>query len=146
MKKIVIENSFIVPVFEFLKDLPLEANKASRGRTKFLKRLEDKQEEYNEFVKEINKRYFKVDDKEELIIEEEQYIFKKDDIEFKQKRVDEINELLEEEAIIQFGEYSTKYEYLFEALDNLEIELSGRDAIVYDLLMESYEENEEVEK
>lgn len=145
MKKIIIKNEFIVPTFDFLKDIPLKT-KASRGRTQFLKRLEDKQNEYNDFVKEINKKYFKVDDKNELIIEDEQYIFKKDDDDFKQERTKEVMELLEEETEILFGEYSTKYESLFEALDNMEIELSGQEAIVYDLLMEAYEKNEEVEK
>ena len=143
MKKIIISNSYIVPTFEFLKDLPLKANKASRGRTQFLKRLEEKQNEYNESLMEINKKYFKVDDNKELIVEDDQYTFKKDDEEFKLERTKEVNELLEEETEILFGEYSTKYEALFTALDDLEIELSGRDAIVYDVLMESYEANED---
>lgn len=142
MKKIVIVNSFIVPSFEFLKDLPLMANKASRGRSQFLKRLEEKQNEYNEGLKDINLRYFEVDKEGELVIEDEQYVFVDDSDKSKQSRAGEINELLEENTEILFGEYSTKYESLFTALDSLELDLSGQDAIVYDILMEAYESNE----
>lgn len=141
MKTIKLENKSIVPVFNFLQGVNLKANKASRGRTQFSKRLEEKNKEFNEALDEIRKEYFEIDENGELIIEEDKYIYKD---ESQETEVNEkIKELNEEKFEIHFGEYSTKYENLFNALDNLEIELSGQDAFAYNELMDAYEANED---
>lgn len=145
MKKIKLQNNLIVPVFNFLTEVKLSANKASRGRTQFIKRLEEKSKEFNEAATDIRKEYFKVDDNDDLIEVDGRYQFKdletaaNQDIELTRK----LTELGEETFEIHFGEYSTKYDALFSALDNLEVELSGSDALAYNELMDAYEANED---
>lgn len=140
MKTIKLENKAIVPVFSFLQEVSLKG-KASRGRTQFSKRLEEKNKEFNEALKEIRKEYFKVDGDGELIVENGEFITKD---KTKNKELDErIQELDEELVEIHFGEYSTKYDAMFTALDTIEEELSGQRAYGYNELMDAYEVNEE---
>lgn len=141
MKTIKLKNKVIVPVFEFLTDVNLKANKASRGRTQLLKRLEEKSKEYNDALDIIRKEYFKCDEGGELIVVANEYERKDQDNE--QAMETDIKELNEELFEIQFGEYSTKYEALFDALGVLEQELNGIAAYGYNELMEQYELNEE---
>lgn len=145
MKKIKLQNNLIVPIFNFLTEVKLSANKASRGRTQFLKRLEEKSKEFNEAVTDIRKEYFKVDDNGDLIVVDGQYQFKEPEMAVNQEveLTKKLTELGEETFEIHFGEYSTKYEALFTALDNLEVELSGSDALAYNELMDAYESNED---
>ena len=144
MKKIKLQNQLIVPVFNFLTEVKLSANKASRGRTQFLKRLEEKSKEFSEAVSDIRKEYFKVDENGELLVVDGEYQFKDPEMKVVQDATltKKLTELGEEAFEIHFGEYSTKYEALFTALDNLEVELSGQDAMAYNELMDAYESNE----
>lgn len=139
MKKIKLENKMIVPVFQFLQGATLKG-KATRGRNQFMKRLEEKSKEFNEALTEVRKEYFLLDKEGELIVEDGNFIFKLDAD--KKELEDKIKELNEEELEIQFGEYSTKYEALFKALDEYEESLSGQDALGYNELMDAYEVNE----
>lgn len=142
MKTIKLENQSIVPVFTFLQGLNLKANKASRGRTQFLKRLEEKNKEFNEALTDIQKEYFEVDEAGELKTGPEGKLIIKEG--FSNTEANEkVMELNKEHFEVQFGEYSTKYDALFAALDNLEIELSGQEAFAYNELMDAYEANEE---
>lgn len=144
MKKIKLANNLIVPVFNFLSEVKLSANKASRGRTQFLKRLEEKSKEFNEAATDIRKEYFKVNDEGNLLVVDGEYQFKDPEMKAVQDvaLTKKLTELGEETFEIHFGEYSTKYEALFSALDNLEVELSGADALAYNELMDAYESNE----
>lgn len=140
MKTIKLQNQLIVPVFQFLQEVNLKG-KASRGRTQFSKRLEEKIKEFDEALTEIRKEYFELDEDGELKVDDDKYTFK--DKSKEEELNEKIQELNEEEFEIQFGEYSTKYEALFTALDNLEEELNGQKALAYDELMTAYEANEE---
>lgn len=144
MKIIKLEHQSIVPVFTFLQNVNLKANKASRGRTQFIKRLEEKNKEFNEALTDIRKEYFEVDENGEFKTIGEQLVYKEllttADKALLNKQVEELNK---EHFEIQFGEYSTKYEALFSALDDLEIELSGQEAFAYNELMDAYEANED---
>lgn len=144
MKTIKLQNQLIVPVFSFLQEAILKG-KATRGRNQFIKRLEEKSKEFNEALTEIRKEYFVLDEDGELEVRNGEYIFKdeakKDDL--NKKLSEKIKELNEEEVEIQFGEYSTKYEALFKALDEYEEALSGQEALGYNELMDAYEANED---
>lgn len=140
MKTIKLENQLIVPVFQFLQEVSLKG-KASRGRTQFSKRLEEKSKEFNDALTDLRKEYFELDDEGELKVDGDKYIYK--DKSKEEELNEKIKELNEEGFEIQFGEYSTKYEALFTALDNLDEELNGQKALVYDELMTAYEANEE---
>lgn len=135
----------MVPVFTLLKEAKLK-NLASRGRNKFLKRLEEKNKEFNDELTEIRKDFFQVDEKGELKSEDGQFIFKEEVDEHPELKDDlnkRVKELGEEAFEISFAEYSTKYEALFEALEHLDEELSGDKALAYDELMDAYETIEE---
>lgn len=140
MKTIKLQNQLIVPVFTFLQDATLKG-KATRGRNQFLKRLEEKSKDFNEALSDIRKEYFISDKDGELKVEDGNFIFK--DEANKKEFEEKINELNEEEFEIQFGEYSTKYEALFSALDEYEEALSGQEALGYNELLDAYEANED---
>jgi len=145
MKSIKLKNNLMVPVFTLLKEAKLK-NLASRGRNKFLKRLEEKNKEFNDELTEIRKDFFQVDEKGELKAEDGQFIFKEEVDEHPELKEDlnkRVKELGEETFEISFAEYSTKYEALFEALEHLDEELSGDKALAYDELMDAYENTEE---
>lgn len=145
MKSIKLKNNLMVPVFTLLKEAKLK-NLASRGRNKFLKRLEEKNKEFNEELTEIRKEFFQVDEEGKLKAEDGQFIFKKEVDEHPELKDDlnkRMKELGEEAFEISFAEYSTKYEALFEALEHLDEELSGDKALAYDELMDAYENIEE---
>ena len=136
-------NIDVVPVFNFLGDLEL-VGQASRGRTKFNSRLEEKNKEYLEDLKVIRKEYFEVDEAGELKVNGEGNLTYLDNITDEDKKAlnERVLELQEETVEVSFTEYSTKYEAMFKDLDNLEIPLKGQKAYAYDLLMTAYEENE----
>lgn len=143
MKTIKLKNVEVVPVFNFLQEVEL-VGQASRGRTKFNKRLEEKNKEFNEDLTEIRKDYFEVDEAGELVVKDNKFQPKEDMTDEQKKELkDRVKELEEEEVEVSFSEYSKKYEALFEALDQLDVPLKGQDAFAYDQLMTAYEENEE---
>lgn len=141
------KNSDVVPVFNFLDEVEL-VGKATRGRTKFNSRLEEKNKEYLEDLKVIRKEYFEVDEAGELKVDDDGNLTFLDNITDKDKKVlnERVLELQEETVEVSFTEYSTKYEAMFKDLDNLEIPLKGQEAYAYDLLMTAYEENEKENK
>lgn len=143
MKSIKLKNNLIGVVYEFLTEVKL-VGRASRGRSQFLKRLEEKDKEIVEFATEIRKKYFKVDESGDFIIENKQFIPKEnvsgEDLDTLGQ---ELGELETDTFEISFGEHSKQYEAMFEALDVIEEEMAGKVAYAYDELMIAYEENEE---
>lgn len=142
MKTIKIKNSSTAPIHNFLNGIAL-TGKASRGRTKFIKRLEEKNKEFLDDLTALQKEYFETDESGELITDEKGKLTFKEDLDF-----DEYNskykDIENEQAEIAFGEYSTKYEAMFNALDHLDVPLSGQDAEIYDALMDAYEAEKEI--
>lgn len=143
MKTIKLENQMIIPVFQFLQNATL-VGKATRGRNQFLKRLEEKSKEFNEALTDIRKEYFVLDKEGELKVNKGEYKFKDEENkeELEKELAEKIKDLNKEECEIQFGEYSTKYDALFTALDSYEEGLSGQEALGYNELMDAYESNE----
>ena len=145
MKSIKLKNNLMVPVFTLLKEAKFK-NLASRGRNKFLKRLEEKNKEFNDELTEIRKDFFRVDDEGKLKVEDGKFVFKPEvekQPELKEDLNKRVKDLENEDFEISFAEYSTKYEALFEALEHLDEELSGDKALAYDELMDAYENIEE---
>lgn len=141
MKTIKLKNNLMVAVFTLLKEAKLK-NLASRGRNKFLKRLEEKNKEFNDELTEIRKDFFQAEDDGKLKAEDGKFIFKPEVEEHPELKEDlnkRIKELENEEFEISFAEYSNKYEALFEALEHLDEDLSGDKALAYDELMDAYE-------
>ncbi|MDN2452517.1 DUF1617 family protein [Lactobacillus sp. UCMA15818] len=139
-KLIEFENGELVAVGNFLAQAKLKG-KASRGRTKLIKSIEDKNKEYNDEINTVRDPYFQVDEKGEKIVKDNKYILKD---ESKGKELDkELADLAEETVGIEFTEYSEKIKALYEALNNYNYELSNADAVIYDLLLDKLEENYE---
>lgn len=137
-KSIKIKNTEIIPTFEFLQDLELLA-KASRGRNRLQARLAEKNEEFANDLMDIQKEYFKTNSEGELITEDGKNLVPIEGSDL-QEFNDKVYELNDESAEIIFGEDSDKLEALFAALDDLQVPLSGQKALIYDMLMTSYEE------
>ncbi|MDN7144451.1 DUF1617 family protein [Liquorilactobacillus mali] len=139
-KLIEFKNGELVAVGNFLAQAKLKG-KASRGRTKLIKLIEDKNKEYNEERDTVRDPYFQVDEKGEKIVKDNKYILKD---ESKGKELDkELADLAEETVGIEFTEYNEKIKALYDALNNYNYELSNADAVIYDLLLDKLEENYE---
>lgn len=132
-KTLTFKNEELAPVGSFLNELNLK-NKASRGRTKLIKLLAAKNEEYSEERREVLDPYFE----DEKLLEDDDGNIDKDNRAKAAKVADEIESEL---AVIEFTEYSEKMKSLYSALSDYQNELSNQEAVAYDLLMEQLEKN-----
>lgn len=125
------KNMEVVPVANFLNGLNLK-NKASRGRTKLIKLLAAKNDEYTDDRKEVSDPYFKDG---ELLKDADGNVDKEN--EAKARKV--LNEIEQETSIIDFTEYSDKLKVLYESIIDYPNDFSDTDAVIYDLLMDQFE-------
>lgn len=119
------KNVELVAVGNLLGALNLKS-KASRGRSKLLKLIVAKNEEYAADRKEALEPYF----------EDGQVIKAKE-----QEARKVAFELENEAAVITITEYVEKLKSLYEAIKDYPYELKNQDATAYDLLMDQLEEN-----
>ena len=141
MKTIKIKNSSTAPIHNFLNGIAL-TGKASRGRTQLMKRLDEKNKEFLDDLTELQKEYFKTDKNGDLISDENGTLTPLGEAEAREAE-EKAAELQQEVVEINFGEYSSKYEALFGALDELDVPLVGQQAELYDTLMNAYEAEKE---
>ncbi|XEO93343.1 DUF1617 family protein [Latilactobacillus sakei] len=130
-KTLTFKNAELAPVGNFLATLSLK-NKASRGRTKLIKFISTKNDEYNEDRKEALEPFFKDG---ELLKDAAGNI----DQENNAKAAKVAAEIEAEPAVIEFTEYSDKMKALYEAISDYSGEFSDTDAAIYDLLMDQFE-------
>ncbi|WP_459127537.1 DUF1617 family protein [Latilactobacillus curvatus] len=146
-KTLTFKNEELAAIGNFLGTLSLK-NKASRGRTKLIKLISAKNDEYIEERKEALEPYIKKDEAGKdvegstpgsvVLIEEKQ-----------DEANTAIREIDEESAVIEFTEYNEKMKALYDAIVDYPTEFSNQDAAAYDLLMDQLEsafENETEEK
>lgn len=136
-KTLAFKNEELAAIGNFLGTLSLK-NKASRGRTKLIKLISAKNDEYNEDRKETLEPFIKKDEAGNnveggtpgsvVLIEE-----KRDEANTAIKEIDE------ESAVIDFTEYSEKMKSLYDAIVDYPTEFSNQDAAAYDLLMDQLE-------
>ncbi|EJD8499610.1 DUF1617 family protein [Staphylococcus pseudintermedius] len=132
--KLTLKNVEINKVSTFMYKLELKA-KQSRSRTKFMRLLDEKQEEYKEGNDELLRMYAVKDEAGQPKIVDNQYEFENGNLE---KYIDERAELDNEEVIINLEDYPKVFETLFEVLDELDIQLKEEDAVTYDRLCEVF--------
>jgi hypothetical protein len=144
MKTIKIKNIETGQIFNFLQNLELKG-KASRGRTQLMKRLDEKNKEFLADLTELQKEHFETDKNGDLISDENGMLNPLGEAEAREAET-KGGELQQEVVEISFGEYSSKYEALFSALDELDVPLVGHQAEVYDTLMTAYESIEKGDK
>ncbi len=136
-KTLAFKNKDLAAIGNFLGTLSLK-NKASRGRTKLIKLISTKNDEYNEERKEALEPFIKKDEAGKdvegstpgsvVLIEEKQ-----------DEATAAIKEIDEESAVIEFTEYSEKMKALYDAIVDYPTEFSNQDAAAYDLLMDQLE-------
>lgn len=136
-KTLAFKNKELAAIGNFLGTLSLK-NKASRGRTKLIKLISAKNDEYIEDRKETLEPFIKKDEAGNsvegdtpgsvVLMEEKQ-----------DEATAAIKEIDEESAVIDFTEYSEKMKALYEAIIDYTSELSNQDAMAYDLLMDQLE-------
>ena len=132
-----IKNGEITAYVEFLQKLNLKS-RASRGRTKLIKLLEKKIEEYNTDISSLRDEYFKKDDKGNFVQENGRLVVK-DGVSVGEAQA-EADKLTNENAVILLDEYEQQIKAMYQALDEYDGELSGTDATIYDDLMEKLEQ------
>lgn len=135
--KMEIKNGEITAYVEFLQKLNLKS-RASRGRTKLIKLLEKKINEFNMDLNSLRDEYFQKDDQGQFIQENGRLVVKDGvSIEEAQAEADKLNN---ENAVILLDEYEQQIKAMYQALDEYDDELSGTDATIYDDLMEKLEQ------
>ena len=143
-KTLTFKNSELSAIGNFLGTLSLK-NKASRGRTKLIKLISAKNDEYIEERKDALEPFIKKDEAGNnvegdtpgsvVLIEEKTG-----------EANTAIKEIDEESAVIEFTEYSEKMKALYDAIVDYPTEFSNQDAMAYDLLMDQLEMVFETEK
>ena len=135
--KMEIKNGEITAYVDFLQKLNLKS-RASRGRTKLIKLLEKKIDEFNMDLNSLRDEYFQKDDQGQFIQENGRLVVK-DGVSVAEAQ-SEADELNNENAVILLDEYKEQIKAMYQALDEYDDELSGTDATIYDDLMEKLEE------
>ena len=132
-----IKNGEITAYVEFLQKLNLKS-RASRGRTKLIKLLEKKINEFNMDLNSLRDEYFKKDEQGQFIQENGKLVVK-DGVSIAEAQ-SEADELNNENAVILLDEYEQQIKAMYQALDEYDGELSGTDATIYDDLMDKLEQ------
>lgn len=132
-----LKNKELAPIINFLSAVELSP-KASRCRSKLVKKLLEKHTELKEDLEEIIEKFGKRDDNGEIIrLENGNVEFSEDT---REEGIKEQEELFDEEISINLDEIKKKVKFLVTNLDQLDTKLSGYDAEIYDMLMDKLEE------
>ncbi|MDM7548014.1 DUF1617 family protein [Lactococcus lactis] len=132
-----LKNKELAPIINFLSAVELSP-KASRCRSKLVKKLLEKHTELKEDLEEIIEKFGKRDDNGEIIrLENGNVDFSEDT---REEGIKEQEELFDEEISINLDEIKKKVKFLVTNLDQLDTKLSGYDAEIYDMLMDKLEE------
>ncbi|WP_077621576.1 DUF1617 family protein [Sediminibacillus massiliensis] len=131
------KNYQLVSVQRFLYHMNFKKSKQTRARTKLIKLLDKKINEYQEDVKELIEKHGERDMGQLVEAKEGGYVLEN-------KRAFEVDskELSEEEVIIEGGEYVNNFKVLYDAIDAIEEfdnGLEGQEADGYDTLMDAFE-------
>lgn len=133
-----IKNGEITAYVEFLQKLNLKS-RASRGRTKLIKLLDKKIDEFNADLNSVRDEFFKKDDKGHFVEDDNGKLVIKDGVSVGEAQA-EADKLTNENAVILLDEYEQQIKAMYQALDKYDGELSGTDATIYDDLMEKLEQ------
>ena len=136
--KMGIKNGEITAYVEFLQKLNLKS-RASRGRTKLIKLLDKKIDEFNADLNSVRDEFFKKDDKGHFVQDDNGKLVIKDGVSVGEAQA-EADKLTNENAVILLDEYEQQIKAMYQALDEYDGELSGTDATIYDDLMEKLEQ------
>lgn len=134
--KINLKNRELKPAIDFLENIDLKANKDSRHRTKLVKQIRMAFEEFVEEEKELMIKFRLLDEENRLKKEEERAL--QDVLSFSKEQ----SILLEEEVVIEGGMYAKNFDQIPRILEEYNGMLSGKEADIYDRLMDEFEQEE----
>ncbi|CEN27974.1 DUF1617 family protein [Lactococcus piscium] len=131
-----LKNHELAPTINFLVEVKLSP-KASRCRSKLVKKLLEKHAELKEDLDEITEKFGERDEDGKIIRSDEGVIkIAKEKLEEGTK---EQQELMDEDISINLDEIKDKITFLVGKLDKLDTKLSGHDAEIYDTIMDKLE-------
>lgn len=136
--KIKVKNLELKPYVQFLQSLELKG-KASRGRSKIAKALDERNMEYLKDVENIQKEYFKTNKNGELVADKEGSLTPKDETSI-EKAQKSMEELQNESSVIDLTSYPEQVEAFVKEMDNYDKEFSNAEATTYDEIMSKFEE------
>lgn len=141
--EIKLKNKELNPLFGAINKIKLETIRLNRFKTRFIKRLIEKEVEFEGDLKNIRLEYAQTDDLGELKTDEKGFIILKNK-ELEEDFIKEIDTLDEEEIFINFGEQSDNFKELFLAFaeSNPEEELTFLELSVLDDVLEQIESEE----
>lgn len=133
--KITLKNKELAPAINFLQGLKLK-NADSRHRSKLVKLLVKAFEELSEEEQELLKKHDLLDNEGAIKESEEQDINKAK--EFKKEQ----SVLMDEEVVIEGGMYAKNIDELPRILNEIDVELDGNEAEIYDRLLDEMEKED----
>ena len=135
--KIYILNKDLGNCSNFLFDIKLKKEE-SRAKSKLMKLINRKHEEYVADIKALTKEYAELDEAVNPIpLNETMYkVTENMSIECQ----NEVNKLGKEVAIIEGGEYVNQFKTIKTVLENYDEEMEGFKAEAYDVLLDAFEE------
>jgi gas vesicle protein len=131
------KNKELAPIINFLTALELSP-KASRSRSKLVKKLLEKHEELVEDEKNLFAKYSEKDDNNSPVMTDEGNFKLLEDT--KSECVREQQDLFDEYISINIDEIKEKVRFLVSKLDKLDVKFAGNDAVIYDTIMDQLEE------
>jgi len=135
--KLTFKNYEIAPAIELLQPMDLGAAD-SRHRTKFVKLLMDVLKGIQESQQDLLDRYGKKDEDGNLIQGEDGKGYEFDPIKGKEY-LEELQKLVDEEVVIEGGTYQKNIEEMPRILNEYTGTLSGKEADIYDRLLDEFE-------
>ena len=132
-----LKNKELAPIINFLSKVELSP-KASRCRSKLVKKLLEKHAELKEDLEVIIDKFGKRDENDKIIQLENGNVEFSDDR--KEEGIKEQQILLDEEVSINLDEIKERVKFLVSKLDKIDTKLSGYDAEIYDTIMDKLEE------
>lgn len=135
---IIFKNFELVSVGNFLGSLKLK-NMASLGRSKLIKLIVTKNEDFQNDLSEIRNQYFEKNENGEFKTEKDsnKLVFKDESL--KDEADQQVHAISDDVAVISIAEYSNKFKKLYEALQNYDGEFSEQDALLYELVMDAFD-------
>lgn len=138
--KITLKNYELGAALLFIQNMELKAAD-SRHRSKFKKALMEAVQGLQESELELYDLYGRKDNEGQLIVNEEKtgYEVKPEN---RNQFYQEMNVLLDEEIVIKSGLYARNFEMFGEVLSEYNGVISGKEADIYDRLMDEFEKEE----
>ncbi|MBK0036670.1 MULTISPECIES: DUF1617 family protein [unclassified Enterococcus] len=134
--KITLKNNELAPAINFLESMTLKANKDSRHRTKLVKQIREAFKELSDEEKALMEKFSLLDENGQLKDGDDQDA--KDVAGFNKEQAI----LMEEEVVIEGGMYARNFDEIPRILKDYDGMLSGKDAEVYDRLLDEFEKKD----